>query len=136
LYIIRGVEISKEARSNLLAEFPFMDIQERGPARLGIMSRNDQRDLGCVISDIDPESAAEAAGLRPLDQILEIAGEPVETFDTLIKIIEKKEPGDRVAITYRRGGEKLQTIAELSPWKPSGSARPKRETPRVPENQK
>lgn len=126
LYVIRGTKVSEEAVFNLRSELPFMNIQRRGPARLGIKSSpSSQREEGCFISEVDPDSAAERAGLRKNDQVVEIDGQSVDSFEELIDIIEKKEPGDRVPIFYRRNGETQEAIAELLPWTNPKSARSK-----------
>lgn len=126
LYIIRPAEVSNEAKINLMAELPFMEITYRGPARMGIKSnafRNNEE--GCIISEVEADSAAERAGLRKNDQVVEIAGETVESFSDLIAIIQKKEPGDRVSIVYRRGSETSVAIAELLPWPSAKFPRPR-----------
>lgn len=117
LYVIRGTHVTEEAIFNLRSELPFMNVQRRGPARLGIKSSpSSQREDGCFISEVDPDSAAERAGLRKGDQVVEIEGQNVDSFEELIDIIEKKEPGDKVPMVYRRGSEKLEATAELLPW--------------------
>lgn len=117
LYVIRGALVSKEAIDDLRSELPFMNFQKRGPARLGIKSSaSPLRDEGCFISDVDPDSAAERAGLRKGDEVTEIDGKSVANFDDLITIIEAKEPGDQVPIKFRRGTESQQATAELLPW--------------------
>lgn len=117
LYVIRGADVSEEAIFSLRSELPFMNLQRRGPARLGIKSSpSSQRDEGCFISDVDPDSAAERAGLRKYDQVIEIDGKSIDSFEELIEIIEAKEPGDQVPIKYRRGSEVQKAVAELLPW--------------------
>lgn len=117
LYIIRGVQISEESTQNLRAELPFLQIQYRGPARLGVRSRSSQNDEnGCLIDEVDPGSAAEAAGLRPNDVVIEIGGQPIGNFQQLISIIETKEPGDSVQIVFRRGAELHEIVTNLQTW--------------------
>ncbi len=70
-----------------------------------------------MIADVDPGSAAELAGLRMNDVIIEIEGQPVGNFQRLIQIIESKEPGNHVPIVFRRGVELHQVDAELQTWK-------------------
>ncbi len=117
LYIIRGVAISEESTQNLRAKLPFIEIQYRGPARLGVRSDSFQRDEeGCVVSSVDPGSAADRSGLQTSDVIIEIDGQPVNNFQKLIKIIETKEPGDKVPVVFRRGLEIQEVEAELLTW--------------------
>ena len=115
LYIIRGVEISDATILNLKAELPNLHIQRRGPAKLGVTS--EARKPGCIITSVEPGSAADRAGLKMFDQIVEIDGREIVTFDELIEIVGEKEPGDKVPIVFQRGGEIHTSTAELSGWK-------------------
>lgn len=54
---------------------------------------------------------AEAAGLRPGDLLLEVDSKPVETFFSVITIMNTKKPGDRVAVKIQRDDQVLlQTV--------------------------
>ena len=64
-------------------------------------------------------------GLRSNDQVVEIDGRDVDNFDALVKIIETKEPGERVSVVYRRGSEIHEAVAELLPWAPAKFPKPK-----------
>ena len=114
LYIIRGIEVSEATLLDLIAELPFLVIQRRGPARLGI--RGSSRDIGCVVRGIDPGSAAELAGLKIQDEVVEIDGQPINSFDGLIEIVGEKEPGEEIPIVFRRGSETREVKAKLSSW--------------------
>lgn len=54
---------------------------------------------------IFPDSAAEKAGLRENDIILEFNGEKITTENTLAKIIVRYDPGDKVVLKILRGKE-------------------------------
>ena len=114
LYIIRGINISEETKLDLLAELPFLKIEHRGPARLGI--RGSHLNDGCIVIGIDPGSAAELAGLKIRDEVIEIDGRAVDSFENLIEIIGEKEPGEQVPIVFRRGEEIHKVDAKLSAW--------------------
>lgn len=114
LYIIRGIKISEETKLDLQAELPFLKIELRGPARLGI--RGSHLNEGCIVVGIDPGSAAELAGMKVRDEVIEIDGRTVESFEDLIEIIGEKEPGGQVPIVFRRGGETHKVVAKLSGW--------------------
>ena len=116
LYIIRGIQVSDETLLDLRAELPFLAIQLRGPARLGIRGNGRGFANGCVIQGLDPGSAADLAGLRPLDQVTEIDGQPISSFEDLIEIVGEKEPGEQIPIVYRRGEKIHQVVATLSAW--------------------
>ena len=58
-----------------------------------------------------PDSAAEKAGLREGDIILEFEGEKITAENTLAKMIQKHEPEDEVVLKiFREGEEKEMTV--------------------------
>jgi len=58
-----------------------------------------------------PDSAAEKAGLKQGDIILEFNGEEITPDNSLAKIISKYSPGDAVSLKYLRDGE--ETTVEV-----------------------
>ncbi len=64
-------------------------------------------------SAIAEESAAEEAGLKEGDIIIEINGEKIDINNSLIKIISKYSPGDKITIKYLRDGQEETTEATL-----------------------
>jgi len=54
---------------------------------------------------INPGSAAEKAGLQENDIVLEFNGEKITTDNSLAKIIQKYNPGDRISLKIIRGKE-------------------------------
>jgi hypothetical protein len=67
--------------------------------------------------DADPKSQpmriiavkenAQAAGLRPGDLLLEVESQPVESFFSVITIMNTKKPGDLVAVKIQRDDQVL-----------------------------
>ena len=115
IYVVRGVTISEATLLDLKAYMPSLVINRRGPAQLGVM--NDRfRDGGCVIGQVVPDSAADYAGLKQGDQIVEIDGREVNSFEKLVEIIGEKEPGDLVPIVFIRREELHEVEAKLSAW--------------------
>ncbi len=128
LYIIRGIDVSERTLFDLTTGLPFLKIERRGPARLGIRGRTS--DDGCVIHAIDPGSAAEEAGMKIRDEVIEIDGLPVDSFEKLIEIIGEKEPGEKVPIVFRRGDETHKVTAKLTAWaKPAAANVPPQPRP-------
>jgi S1-C subfamily serine protease len=113
--VVKGTNVSDEVLLELSLEMPRLTIQRRGPARLGVKS-NEGR-AGCVITGVEPGSAAERAGLQAEDLIVEIDGQEIETFKSLVDVIEKKEPGNQVPIVFIRGDKSYNVVAELLPWR-------------------
>ncbi|MBA3667671.1 MAG: RIP metalloprotease RseP [Sphingomonas sp.] len=65
-----------------------------------------------VAAAITKGSAAEAAGLRTGDRIIEIAGQSTPSFEDIRRIVVIR-PGEQVAIRLERQGRLLQTVARL-----------------------
>lgn len=58
---------------------------------------------GVYIADVTEKSAADAAGIRKGDVILNIEGVPVNSTSELLEIVGQHRPGDKIAIAVRRG---------------------------------
>jgi len=56
-------------------------------------------------SAIEPDSAADKAGLKEDDIVLEFDGEKITTENTLADIIQKYNPGDKIILKILRNGE-------------------------------
>jgi S1-C subfamily serine protease len=74
-----------------------------------------------AVISVDPDSAADEAGLRPSqngtgDVIVEIDGEPMETFEDLADYIDSKSTGDEVTLKVHRDGEDIELQATLRSW--------------------
>jgi serine protease Do len=71
-------------------------------------------DSGVILSDVAPESAAEAAGLEPGDVVLSIDGKPMREARDLILAVFQRAPGDELKLEILRGKERMsKTVAIL-----------------------
>jgi hypothetical protein len=70
--------------------------------------------LGVLVTDVIEDTPAEACGLLPGDEILEIDGVRVVDGDELIATVSSHRVGDDVRVVYLRNGETAITIATLS----------------------
>ena len=98
----------KAGRSVLEARRAFLGVKTSDP---GVEAE------GFQIGEIVPASAAERAGLKAGDVIVEIDGRKVRNFDDLRGAIIRKNPGDRIKIRALRGEETLEIECELG-WAP------------------
>ncbi len=78
-------------------------------------------DYGALIQEgengeaaVSPGSAAEKAGLKEGDIVLEINGEKITTENALSKIIMKYNPGDKVTLKILRDGSEKVLEATLT----------------------
>lgn len=77
---------------------PFLGV---GPAE------TDRARDGAEVGTVQPGSAAERAGLKPKDVIIEFEGSKVGQFDELRAMIMRKSSGDRVKLKVLRGEEEM-----------------------------
>ena len=70
-------------------------------------------DYGALIIELVSPSPAAEAGLKPLDVIVKFDDEETNTARELVAAIRSHEPGDKVKITFWRGGEEMNTEATL-----------------------
>ena len=68
---------------------------------------------GAVLSEVQPKSPLETAGLRAGDVILRLGGEETATGEAVAAKVGKAKPGDKLEIVYRRGTEEKKTEVAL-----------------------
>jgi serine protease Do len=86
-------------------------IPETITPRLGAALGLD-RDSGVILSDVAPQSAAEAAGLEPGDVVLSIDGKPMREARDLGLAVFQRAPGDQLSMEIQRGKERMsKTVA-------------------------
>lgn len=63
---------------------------------------------GVMVMKVVPGGPAEAAGVKPMrggrlgDVVISISGSPVQTSDDLFKILDTKQPGDKIMVRVQR----------------------------------
>jgi membrane protease YdiL (CAAX protease family) len=73
----------------------------------------DPNDNICVVRQIAPGTAADAAGLRIGDKVMAFNGEPIEDFSHLVETVRRHQAGDVVTLTIDRDGSSFEAIVEL-----------------------
>ena len=68
---------------------------------------------GVIVSDVDPGSPADRAGLLPYDVIVELEGEPITNATDYQARLFDFRPGDRVRYVVLREGEPVELVVEL-----------------------
>ena len=65
---------------------------------------------GAIVRQVERDSPAERAGIKPGDVILECQGQPVRNPDDLVALITSIAPGTRVPVVLSRNGAR-QTVS-------------------------
>jgi S1-C subfamily serine protease len=81
----------------------------RSTAALGI----DYAPETLVVWQVLPGSAAERAGLQVGDQLLAVEGLPLRRAGDEVRIVESRQPGERVLVTVQRGTLQITTQVVL-----------------------
>jgi S1-C subfamily serine protease len=90
-------------------------------ARIGVIPDPQFREGGARIMEaapqgqepVTPNGPADRAGLKPGDVITKIDNRPIEDATDLIALIRSKAPGDRIQVTYQRGGSETTVPVTL-----------------------
>ena len=109
-----GIGFAVSADALLRALPTLIDGQDFERSYLGVMSR--ESEAGLTIIDVVCESAADRAGIRDGDRVLELNGEPAETFDKLSEAMLSINPGDEITITVQRGLRRLTLETTAGSW--------------------
>jgi Do/DeqQ family serine protease len=68
---------------------------------------------GVFVAAVSPKSAADEAGMKEKDVIVAIDGVPVNSSPELQEQVGKRNPGDKIKVTYLRDSKQKETIAVL-----------------------
>jgi S1-C subfamily serine protease len=69
---------------------------------------------GARIIEVQPNSPAEQAGLRPGDIVLKIGGTPIQSPDQLSEAVTKHKPGETVSVQIVRGANQKTVEVKLA----------------------
>lgn len=100
---------------------PIVEQLQKGEAathaRLGVSVGNnaqgDQLATGALVKSVEPGSAADKAGLKVGDVIVKVEEAAIPSSDSLVATVRSYRPGDKVKITYLRGGQKSKVSVAL-----------------------
>mgnify|MGYP001600044108 CR=1 FL=1 len=88
--------------------------QEREEGFLGVgLTGREDGGQGAIITDVQPNSPADIAGIREGDIVLSVDGEPIDGQAGLVAAIRDASPGQTVKIEISRDGERLTFDATL-----------------------
>jgi hypothetical protein len=116
-----GSKVTVDGAARLAQLYPGVKIDRRSNAMLGVSGQTDP--AGCRITLVQPNSAADRAGLQEQDIIFRFQDQQIPDFETLTSQIGSRNPGDKVTIELRRRDEAnnrddvLTKEVELGSWK-------------------
>jgi len=88
--------------------------EERTEGFLGVsIDARTDGGAGSIITTVQPDSPAQAAGILEGDVVLAVDGEPVNGQAGLVAAIRDRSPGDTIEIDLVRDGERLTVSATL-----------------------
>jgi hypothetical protein len=98
-------EASKSAQANLVLQTvpsAALNVGEANHGVLGISGANWMEDgfRGVQITEVDPQSPAEVAGLHPHDIITDIDGRRIQTTQDLASVLSQRQAGSRISLGY------------------------------------
>jgi serine protease Do len=100
------------AHGRVIRGFLGVSAQDIDPSLVGPLKLKD--DNGALVSEVNPETPAARAGLKPGDVIIEFNGKPVNSSRDLSSLAAETAPGTRVKIVLFRDGEKLDLTATMA----------------------
>ena len=106
--------VSAEAAARLAAALPHTKVDIRRGGKLGVGGQPLM--VPCVITQVQPGSAADQAGIRVGDVIRSFDGQQVETFEDLTNKIGARGPGEKVEVGVERGGAVFEKTLALDGW--------------------
>ena len=118
-----GFAIASDTIRPMIEELRQAGGRARVPAYLGVTTTtlNDETrarlgasGTGAFVLSVSPGTPAEAAGLRAGDVITGVEGERITSSDELGSAIRSHRPGDRVKISWQRGGAERSAAVDLA----------------------
>jgi S1-C subfamily serine protease len=113
-----GFAITHDRFSNILADLKAgkNEAEARRPF-LGIQFDQKSTKEGVELESVQPGGAAEKAGIKARDVIVEFDGRKIGAFDDLRESILRKAPGDKVKVKVLRGEDEMEFECTLG-WAP------------------
>lgn len=108
-----STNVTEAAADEFKKQFPNVKVDFRLGALLGV--RGLPHGQGSI-TEVEPNSAAEKAGIAPGDRITEFNGDKVEDFEALTQRISGHRPGDSATLTVERNGEPRKVKVTFGDW--------------------
>jgi len=99
-------------------------------ATLGVEIQQGGAEKGIVVQDVDPEGPAAKAGLKRGDMIVRVGDKDVSDYNTLVDMLRKHKPGDKLSVKVMRDGKEHMLDVTLGERRVRPSPRTSGEAPR------
>lgn len=99
---------------------------EKGPAGsavMGIGNEGEDTNAGAKLTQVTSNGAADAAGVKKNDVVIEIAGEPVIGYEELLDVLEDQRANDTVKVKLLRDGKFVKLDLTFGDNRRSGRGR-------------
>lgn len=110
-----GTNVTPQAADELRKALPHAEVHHRQGALLGVGGIAHPQ--GAEITQVQPDSAAFAAGIIANDVITKFNGKPVGSFEGLTTFIAKCKPGDEATLEILRGEAKMIKKVTFGKWR-------------------
>ena len=92
--------------------------------------REGAAEKGIVVQDLDPEGPAAKAGIKPGDTIVKVGDKEVSDYNSLVDMLRKHKPGDKLSVKVMRDGKEHALDVTLGERRSRPSPRSSGEAPR------
>lgn len=96
------IEFGDVQRGYIGISYPSGELSEEQQKELGFRDGD-----GVYVSAVSPDGAAVSAGIKKGDVITRINNQPVTSGSEMSAQVANYRPGDKVAVTYKRGGKEF-----------------------------
>jgi hypothetical protein len=111
-----NTKVTPAAIDSLKACHPEANVHVRGQALLGVVAVREKHPSGVLVQNVEPGTAAFAAGIVAGDVITSIGGNSIPDFDRLTAHIAQHTPGETVPVEILRGGQRKKLAVTLGSW--------------------
>jgi hypothetical protein len=108
---VRGVKFSRAALRAFHRDKPQVNVMALGEGIMGVNGAHGEEH--CLLHTVAPNSAADEAGLKAGDIVLEIGDDKIRDFSDLTISVSTAAPGDRLRVLYQRDDQERETFLTL-----------------------
>jgi len=109
-----AVEVAEELLADGTAEHAYLGLTPGELTRQIAEQLGIDAGTGVVVLSVDGDGPAGSAGIRPGDVLESMEGVELDSPEQLLAELRKRNPGDTVGFTARRGSQSLDLKAELT----------------------